>query len=1532
MKIKNFSLIIQNLSHSLKTWVPLQKRRLATILFNRDTLANTRAERNLRNNRPARNKRATRTAFFCLAAILTAATLTSCEYINIDIKSAVTEALDKAVVERVDVYGDINNNGIHCIASDYPYGFRMQVRNPRNTRLGAHYYLNNGSISTEVNYASQDEYESVPDSQKPDVSIYPVDSYGWMEVSFSKSFLKSREMGIRDISGNIVLFDMTTQRPFDPYPVSLRVNTRPISLFTTMLQRAPGGGSYVLCFYFPKLCQLNEVHFDTHTLYINDDAYYFTAPTFDGKFYTDSSCQTECTDFTTTRPAGLLPLKDNSELFPEEPYTDYVPVYFYTGDAITTDTLTYTIRIEDDEGLSSFSTTVSNNERVLTPPTVTVPSEPYYTDETGCFTLIVSHDGKCLDGTSAEWVEIRYSYTVLDEDGNPTTDGPYLAGSAYPGYPAEIRLWKATYSEIKIYARRDGFMPSDPVVLNDITIRQAPNFYVSESGYNGWSGLASEPLRTIQAAINKFVTECPDDSTCNIYLLSDITADSGDFNSGVTSLVTVSSGLTGKTINIIGWNKDSAASVNRTINAQRTSSSNGRVFSIQGGVVNLRNLTITGGYSGEDGGGLFLEGSGSDVSLTNCTVTGNTASMNGGGIAVSGDNIKLQMNGCTVNGNHSGYEGGGLYVGNTGDNASVTISNSTISGNTTNSDKGGGLHLWQGTVSLSGCTISGNASSQKGGAVSIGGNGVLKLDGTTSIPAGSSSSSENNGIYMLSGASLGIESSFAYTGSNATVELESYVQGSAVLTGYTNGVKIASSKFKIANSNYKILEDGTLSVNPDLYVSSSSSTPAGNDTTGDGSEAKPFATVKKALEKINDLNVSADYIIHVTGWTNVQDGLTIKSDSFNENQPTSIKFIGTTNITNDKLVHAANGATTITIDSSFTKPVYFENLTIKSGKAPSGNGGGICVGEYANVTLVNCNVTDNYALRGGGVYVASGGTLKIKGKVTVTGNKNGNTADATADNIYLCDGAVINIDGVLDPESRIGVKTETTPTADGPIVFTSGLGNSGLSSNQKSAVFVSDANPAFAVVPSGNELALAVSTGNMGGNATDYSITLSGPSYVSKGATLTVNATIMNGNTVVTPQSSDSWLWDIHLKDINGTPVGLGDGRTVFINGTVNSASCGLPVEQGAQIYEGETYRLDVTVTYTPDGWSQGIAGSAQFVLQVPVEYSFHETVTTLSGADANGSGGSSATYVYFGDWPQTIKAANVNVDESQTLTRGGFTYYKGDDGNWYAKQLENAYATGYSYSDGTPVAQSSANSYKYFKVEPIKWRVLTIDYDHDGNSGTAGKKLLLAENILINGTYYDDRSARTINGSTVYPNNYEHSRVRAYLNGLSYNKSGSTNSDYRGKGFLQTAFTNEMQSRIVTTTVDNSAESTNPDGSPQMWNSGANQYASDTPTSDKVFLLSEKEVTTTSYGFGYYSAYDSARLRKPTDFALSSGVFTNQFTSTNDGGIWWLRSPSYDKSYYALRVYNDGKASTNLSGYVDGTISGVLPALCLDN
>ena len=341
----------------------------------------------------------------------------------------------------------------------------------------------------------------------------------------------------------------------------------------------------------------------------------------------------------------------------------------------------------------------------------------------------------------------------------------------------------------------------------------------------------------------------------------------------------------------------------------------------------------------------------------------------------------------------------------------------------------------------------------------------------------------------------------------------------------------------------------------------------------------------------------------------------------------------------------------------------------------------------------------------------------------------------------------------------------------------------------------------------------------------------------------------------------------------------------------------------------------------------------------------FTGTDYTPLPAGTDGTAGKKATYVLFGDWPQTIKSASVTVYETTGISVGMFTYYYGSDGAWYAKCKENAYEyeSDHKYSDGTTVAQSTANSTKYFKVEPIKWRVLTDSYN--------GKKLLLAENILINCAYYDCEFYlyydvdRIIGGSTVYPNNYKESRVRAYLNGFSYTKKSSdsveqvTDSTFEGNGFLQTAFTASAQSRIAMTTVDNSAKSTSDSGNNLEQ---ASSYICEN-TIDKIFLLSEQEVTKEAYGFAAYDVYkddgngttESTRIRMTTDYAKASGAYKN--STAGYGGIWWLRSSRFDCISARGDLRRGGARVVDFDGYADDDDlesdfnAGVVPALSIN-
>ncbi|CAK8714384.1 hypothetical protein KKHLCK_03445 [Candidatus Electrothrix laxa] len=142
-----------------------------------------------------------------------------------------------------------------------------------------------------------------------------------------------------------------------------------------------------------------------------------------------------------------------------------------------------------------------------------------------------------------------------------------------------------------------------------------------------------------------------------------------------------------------------------------------------GGDLTLNNATITGGnhaHPGDVTDGMLNNGGGitnacfGTLTLNNSTVSGNTALGNGGGI-FNAPWALLTLNNSTVSGNSAeGNGGGGIYS----DNGAVTLNNSTISENTATGNGGGisgvtvyGPPFTINEVTLNSSVITGNTAS-----------------------------------------------------------------------------------------------------------------------------------------------------------------------------------------------------------------------------------------------------------------------------------------------------------------------------------------------------------------------------------------------------------------------------------------------------------------------------------------------------------------------------------------------------------------------------------------------------------------------------------------------------------------------------------------------------------------------------------------------------------------------------------------------------------------------------------------------------
>ena len=225
-----------------------------------------------------------------------------------------------------------------------------------------------------------------------------------------------------------------------------------------------------------------------------------------------------------------------------------------------------------------------------------------------------------------------------------------------------------------------------------------------------------------------------------------------------------------------------------------------------------------------------------------------------------------------------------------------------------------------------------------------------------------------------------------------------------------------------------------------------------------------------------------------------------------------------------------------------------------------------------------------------------------------------------------------------------------------------------------------------------------------------------------------------------------------------------------------------------------------------------------------------------------------------------------------------------------YFTQYRPSWTTDSSSTDNSCQDDNGYNTSTvyWFKYEPMKWQVLSFDK-------TTGNAVVLSKDIIDSQQYYNNHNGRTIGGVTVYPSNYEHSDIRAWLNGT----------------FYDGAFSEKEKNAIIATTLDNSA-----------YSEEYSQYDSNS-TTDKVWLLSYDEAHNSEYGFDTAHRSDSeTRMAQGSAYALCQGLLKY---SLNGNSFWRLRTAGY---------YFDYACGVVIGGCVDdgnvvyNTCNGVRPAI----
>ena len=255
--------------------------------------------------------------------------------------------------------------------------------------------------------------------------------------------------------------------------------------------------------------------------------------------------------------------------------------------------------------------------------------------------------------------------------------------------------------------------------------------------------------------------------------------------------------------------------IDSTFENNTASTNGGAVYIYNDNDATISGSTFTNNESLADGGAIFGEIH-YNVTIVDCTITGNSAADDGGGLAFYAkkpDNV-LSITDTTIDANDAGDLGGGLKI-DAQDPLIVSITNSTVSNNTAQTDAGilfdeGGI-----TATINNSTISANAALYGSGGVYIGSGSSLTVNQSTisaNSSAGSYTGTDGGGIQLGDNTSVVTLSGSIVSGNS------SGVAGAADFGLYSS---LASDTASITATNSLIGEvDSRITVNGTNNVSS----------------------------------------------------------------------------------------------------------------------------------------------------------------------------------------------------------------------------------------------------------------------------------------------------------------------------------------------------------------------------------------------------------------------------------------------------------------------------------------------------------------------------------------------------------------------------------------------------------------------------------------------------------------------------------------------------------------------------------------
>jgi hypothetical protein len=414
----------------------------------------------------------------------------------------------------------------------------------------------------------------------------------------------------------------------------------------------------------------------------------------------------------------------------------------------------------------------------------------------------------------------------------------------------------------------------------------------------------------------------------------------------------------------------------------------------------VTNNRATGGRGGDGGiaysfpSTIFLGGTGG-------TAQGGGLYVNGGLLMVASSAFgSNQATGgpSGTNGFHGASDGGGLY--NSSNTGPVTVSNSTLSGNSANLGDGGAIYN-AGTLTVSNSTLSGNSAA--GGIFGAGGGGIYNAGTLTVTGSTLSGNSASGGMYGGHGG--GIYNNGTLTVSNSTLSGNS-AYGTYGYTGYGGA----------------IYNPGTLAV--------SNSTLSGNSTSGDGGGIYNTGTLT-----VTGSTLSGSTAYDGGGIYNYSGTLTVSNSTLSGNS-----------------VNGYGGG----ISTYSTRAVTLTNVTLTANRAGiaggiHNNGGGMSV-LYGSPVLHSTLIAGNFRFPTGTTRDDVYGQLDPVGDYNLIGDGTAMTGLTNGVNGNQVGSASDPIDALLDSLQDNGGPTRTHALLAGSPALNSGNPNQLGTTDQRGVI------------------------------------------------------------------------------------------------------------------------------------------------------------------------------------------------------------------------------------------------------------------------------------------------------------------------------------------------------------------------------------------------------------------------------------------------------------------------------------------------